>query len=117
MATGRRWVRDKHDRNRMDYDRQTTRVDVIERYGPPDLVRIIPEGELSTYGPPSDHTARPLVQIQTLQPAPEGKFSTQTQTVPPGLGVRPIGSGTEMRPRKVLNIRYNLSGVVREIIQ
>lgn len=96
---------------------KTTRADVIERYGPPDLVRIIPEGEMATYGPLSDHTARPLVQIQTLQPAPEGKFITQTQTVIPGLGVQPLGSGTDARPRKALNIRYDLSGVVRDIIQ
>jgi hypothetical protein len=96
---------------------KTTRADVIERHGPPDLVRIIPEGELATYGPPSDHTARPLVQVQTIQPGPEGKFTTQTQPVIPGLGVRPIGSGTDGRPRKALNIRYDLSGVVRDIVQ
>lgn len=96
---------------------KTTRADVIERYGPPDLVRMIPEGELATYRPPSDHTARPPIQVQTLQPAPEGKFTTQTQTVIPGLGVQPLGSGTDVRPRKALNIRYDLSGVVRDIIQ
>jgi len=96
---------------------KTTRAEVIERYGAPDLVKIIPEGELAIYRPPSDHTARPLIQVQTLQPAPEGKFSTQTQTVIPGLGAQPLGSGTDGRPRKALNIRYDLSGVVRDIIQ
>ena len=96
---------------------KTTHTEVIERYGPPDLVQIIPEGELATYRPSSDHTARPLIQVQTLQPAPKGKFITQTQPVIPGLGVQPLGSGTNGRPRKSLNIRYDLSGVVRDIIQ
>lgn len=92
----------------------TTKADVLKRYGAPDFVQMLPDGEIATYRPDTSSQAKPTVSVPTIQAGPVGMMTTQSQTVEPGLGKNTRSSS---RPQTELQIRYDQQGVVRELIQ
>ncbi|BFU94245.1 MAG: protein of unknown function [Nitrospira sp.] len=92
----------------------TTKADVLKRYGTPDLVQMLPDGEIATYRPSASPPTKPTVTVPTIQAGPLGTMTTQSQTVDPGFGKN---TGSHNRPQTELQIRYDQQGVVRELIQ
>jgi len=92
----------------------TTKADVLKRYGAPDFVQLLPDGEIATYRPDTSPQPTPTVSVPTLQAGPAGMMTTQSQQVEPGLGK---GTRSSRRPPTELQIRYDQQGVVRELIQ
>jgi len=95
---------------------QTTRVEVIEQYGQPDLVMASEEGETAVYRPRDSRQAAPQMSVPTMQAGPLGTATTRMEPVSPGLGNKPA-NGRRERPMQELRIRYDAQGVVREIIR
>jgi len=96
---------------------QTTREDVVARYGQPDLIMASEGGETAIYRPRDPKQSPPQVQIPTVQAGPLGTVTTKTEPVKPGLGARPTNSGVEGRPEQELRIRYDDRGIVQEVIR
>jgi hypothetical protein len=97
---------------------ETTREDVVARYGQPDLIMASEGGgETAIYRPRDPRPASPQVQIPTVQAGPLGTVTTKTEPVKPGLGTRPTNSGVEGRPEQELRIRYDARGIVQEVIR
>ncbi len=94
----------------------TTKAEVIERYGDPDLVRVSPEGEIATYRPASRQPSPPL-EVPVAQAGPSGLTTTTLQPINRGLGVKNVAAGVEERPRQEIHIRYDREGIVREVRQ
>jgi len=92
----------------------TTKADVLKRYGAPDFVQMLPDGEIATYRPSASLPPKPTVSVPTVQAGPMGTMTTQSQTVDPGFGKT---TGSQDRPQTELQIRYDQQGVVRELIQ
>lgn len=95
---------------------QTTKEEVIEQYGQPDLVMGSEEGETAVYRPRDSRQATPQMSVPTMQAGPLGTATTKMEPVNPGLGTRPANGGLRGRPPQELRIRYNAQGVVQEII-
>jgi hypothetical protein len=95
---------------------QTTREEVIEAYGPPDLVMSTHEGDLAVYRPRDPSHASQL-RIPTAQTGPFGTSITKMEPVTPGLGARRMNGGRLERPTQELRIRYNAQGIVTELIR
>lgn len=93
---------------------KTTKMEVIARYGEPDLVLVDQEGETAIYRPTAAQQLSPPVQVPMVQPGPAGLSTTQLQTIEPGLRQRDT---TYLRPRKEVRIRYDAQGIVQGIIQ
>lgn len=91
---------------------QTTRQDVVKRYGEPDLVIVEGDGEIATYRP--RHMA-PRAEIPTIQAGPLGTATTKMEPVNTGSG--PPNGGAQNRPAHELQIRYDARGVVRDIVR
>lgn len=96
---------------------RTTKDQVIERLGQPDLVIASPEGDTVMYRPADSSQARPRVEVPTAQAGPFGSATTRMQPIDPGLGGRAIDTGTHGRPRKELRIRYDARGIVQDFSQ
>jgi hypothetical protein len=96
---------------------QTTREEVVKRYGQPDLVRASEEGETAIYRPRGSSRSTPQMQIPTVQAGPLGTTTTKMEPVNPGLGGRPMNGGPGERPEQELHIRYNTQGIVQELIR
>lgn len=96
---------------------QTTRGEVIKRYGQPDLVMASKEGEIEIYRPRDSSRPTPQMQIPTVQAGPLGTTTTKMEPVNPGLGGRPMNGGLGERPERELHIRYNSQGIVQELIR
>lgn len=94
---------------------QTTREEVVKRYGQPDLVRASEEGETAIYRPRDSNRPTPQMQIPTVQAGPLGTTTTKMEPVNPGLG--PMNGGLRERPERELHIRYNAQGIVQELIR
>jgi len=92
----------------------TTKADVLKWYGPPDLVQVLPDGEIATYRPSASPKPKPTVSVPTVQAGPAGMMTTQSQTVEPGFGK---STNPQSRPPTELQIRYDREGLVRELIQ
>lgn len=92
----------------------TTKADVLKRYGAPDFVQMLPDGEIATYRPSTSPPPKPTVSVPTVQAGPVGMMTTQSQTVEPGFGKN---TGSRDRPQTELQIRYDQQGIVREVIQ
>jgi hypothetical protein len=93
---------------------KTTKAQVVDRYGEPDLAQKFPGGTIATYFPaltfPSPPTALPT--IQTMQPSSAGFGSGRSNQdqINPRLAVRdPFGTHG---PRQGLSIRYDAQNVV-----
>lgn len=93
----------------------TTKADVVERYGEPDLVRASPEGEVATYRSRAARHPAPPMEIPVARAAPFGQARTDMQSIHPGLGARDVAAGTEDRPLQEFHIRYDAQGIVREV--
>ena len=96
---------------------QTTREEVIERYGQPDLVLGSENGETVTYRPRDPRQSAPRIEIPTVQAGPLGTTTTRMEPVTPGMGTRPVNGGRGDRPEQELRIRYDGQGVVQEVIR
>lgn len=86
---------------------KTTKPEVLERYGEPDLVQVLSDGEIATYRPIKQ---RPSLDVPVAQAGPLGTTTTKTQTITPGLGV-----STVERPGNDIRILYDAQGIVREV--
>lgn len=93
----------------------TTKADVVERYGEPDLVRASPEGEVATYRPRAARRPTPPMEVPVARAAPFGQTRTDMQSIHPGLGARDVAAGTEDRPPQEFHIRYDAQGIVRDV--
>lgn len=96
---------------------QTTRDEVVKRYGQPDLVMASKEGETEIYRPRDSGRATPKMEIPTVQAGPLGTTTTKMEPVNPGSGTRPTNGGLQERPEQELRIRYNSQGIVQELIR
>lgn len=94
---------------------ETTKEEVIKRYGEPDMVRVSSEGETATYSPAFSPSASPPPVAQVVQPAPEGKMTFQPQPIVRGLSARNVAAGTHDRPDKEIRIRYDARGIVQDL--
>ena len=96
---------------------QTTKVEVVERYGQPDFVMASGEGETATYRPRDPRSAAPRMEIPTMQAGPLGSATTKMEPINPGLGTRPTNGSPQKRLEQELRIRYNAEGIVQELIR
>ena len=95
----------------------TTREEVLERYGQPDLVRASEEGEIAIYRPRNPIRPAPRLEIPTVQAGPLGSMTTKMEPINPGLGARPANGNLQERRDQELRIRYNAQGIVQELIR
>ena len=96
---------------------QTTREDVVKRYGMPDLVIASEAGETAIYRPRAPKQSAPQVQIPTVQAGPLGTVTTRMEPVNSESGSRDTNGRLQERPEQELRIRYNAQGIVQELIR
>ena len=90
----------------------TTKNDVIERYGPPDMIISSPGGDTVVYRPiPS----APRLEIPTAQVGPSGTAVTSMQRIDPGLGTKDLNREKKEQLRDEIRIHYDTQGIVREL--
>lgn len=94
----------------------TTREEVVERYGQPDLVKVSEEGDVSIYWPSGSRGSTPRLEIPTAQAGPFGTMTTKMEPINPDLGTSPPKDNQQARPEQELRIRYNAQGIVQELI-
>ena len=90
----------------------TTKHDVIERYGPPDMVIASPGGDIAVYRPIA---SAPRLEIPTAQVGPSGTAVTGMQRIDPGLGAHDLNRERTERLRREIRIRYDSRGIVQEL--
>jgi len=95
----------------------TTRAEVIEQYGEPDLVIASREGETAIYRARTSGQSAPRMEVPTVQAGPLGTATTRMQPIDPGLGARATNAGAQDRPKKEIQIRYDAHGIVQALIQ
>lgn len=95
----------------------TTREEVIDAYGEPDLVMAETEGEIVVYRPRVVSHSKSLMEIPTAQAAPGGMVATKMEPVVRGYGSTSADGGLRGRPDHELRIRYDVHGIVRELIR
>lgn len=95
----------------------TTRADVVARYGEPDLVQTFQDGTLVTYRPTASKQPPPAVEIPTIQPGPFG--TTVTTTKPVGQPADTLDPAARKHDwvKKEIRIRYDVQGIVREVLE
>jgi len=93
---------------------ETTKAEVIARYGQPDLVIASREGDTAVYRPASSLSA-PQMEIPTVQAGPLGTATTQMRPINPGLDANDRSREGKERVRSEIHIRYDARGVVREL--
>jgi hypothetical protein len=96
---------------------KTTKTQIVERYGEPDIAHKLADGTIATYFPTLKFPAQPptLPTIQTMQPSPAGfgiGMSNQDQTNP-RLAVS--DAFATHGPRQGLSIRFNAQDVVASL--
>lgn len=95
----------------------TTREDVVEAYGEPDLVMAAAAGEIVVYRPLVVSHSIPPVEVPTVQAGPRGMVTTKMEPVVRGYGSTSAQGGLRVRPDRELRIRYDVHGIVQELIQ
>lgn len=90
----------------------TTKKEVIERYGPPDMVVASPGGDIAVYRPIA---SAPGIEIPTAQVGPLGTTVTSMQRIDPGLGAQDLNRKRTGPLRKEIRIRYDSQGIVQEL--
>jgi len=90
----------------------TTKHDVIERYGPPDMVIASPGGDIAVYRP---IVSAPRLEIPTAQIGPSGTAVTSMQRIDPGLGALDLNRERTELLRREIRIRYDSQGIVQEL--
>ncbi|WP_455389501.1 hypothetical protein, partial [Petrachloros mirabilis] len=93
----RGWIRIGH----------TTRGEVIERFGEPDLVVAAEAGETVIYRARDSGQATPSVEIPTVQAGPRGTFTTKSEPV--------RSEKAREGPMHEIRIRYDTQGIVQEV--
>jgi hypothetical protein len=93
----------------------TTREEVVEAYGQPDVVMETAEGETVVYRPRNASRSTPTVEVPTAQAGPLGTVTTRTEPVVRGYGSTSADGGLRGRPHRELRIRYDARGVVQEL--
>lgn len=93
----------------------TTRAEVVEQYGEPDMVTVSNDAETAMYRAKAPGQASMRIEIPTAQMGPFGTMTTKTQSVNPGLGARALNAGAVDRPNKDFRIRYDARGIVLEV--
>jgi hypothetical protein len=92
----------------------TTKDEVIQRYGQPDLVIASPGGDTAVYRPTASGPPVQRLEIPTVQAGPLGSATTRMQPIDPGLGAKDRNTKTD-RLRSEIRIRYDARGVVQEL--
>jgi len=95
----------------------TTREEVVERYGQPDLVKTSEEGDIAIYWPRGSRGSTPRLEVPTAQAGPFGTMTTRMEPINPDLGASPTNGNLQARPEHELRIRYNAQGIVQELIR
>jgi hypothetical protein len=90
----------------------TTKDEVIERYGAPDMVIASPGGDTAVYRPIA---ASPRLEIPTAQIGPSGTAVTSMQRIDPGLGAHDLNRERTKLLRREIRIRYDSQGIVQEL--
>ena len=90
----------------------TTKHDVIERYGPPNMVIASPGGDTAVYRPIA---AAPRLEIPTAQVGPSGTAVTSMQRIDPGLGAHDLNRERKELLQREIRIRYDTRGIVQEL--
>jgi hypothetical protein len=93
----------------------TTKDEVIQRYGQPDLVIASPGGSTAVYRPSASGSSAPQLEIPTVQAGPLGSATTRMQPINPGQGANDMNTKTKERLRGEIRIRYDARGVVQEL--
>jgi hypothetical protein len=93
----------------------TTKTEVIQRYGQPDLVIASPGGDTAIYRPTASGPSAPRLEIPTAQAGPLGSATTRMQPINPGLDANDMNTKTKERLRSELRIRYDARDVVQEM--
>ena len=93
----------------------TTKAEVIQRYGQPDMVIASPGGGTAVYRPTASGPSAQQVEIPTVQAGPLGSATTRMQPINPGLGANDMNTKTKERLRSEIRIRYDARGVVQEL--
>ena len=96
---------------------QTTREEVVKRYGQPDLVIASEDGETAVYRPRDPRRSTPQVEVPTMQAGPLGTTTTKMEPINSGSDTRPTNGRLQERPEQELRIRYNAQGIVQELIR
>jgi hypothetical protein len=93
---------------------KTTKAQVVDRYGEPDIAQKLSNGTIATYFPALKLSPPPpaLPTIQTMQPSSAGFGIAIANQTEPRLALRDGARG----PRQGLKIRYDAQGVAREIL-
>jgi hypothetical protein len=95
----------------------TTREEVIDAYGEPDLVMTATEGETVVYRSRAVGHSSAHMEIPTAQAGPRGMVATKMEPVVRGYGSTSSDEGLRGRPDRELRIRYDAQGIVRELIR
>lgn len=95
----------------------TTREEVVEAYGQPDLVMAAAEGETVVYRSRTVSYSKAPMEIPTAQAGPRGMAATKMEPVVRGYGSIAVDGGLRGRPDRELRIHYDAQGIVRELIQ
>lgn len=93
----------------------TTKGEVIQRYGPPDLVIAATGGDTAVYRPTASGPSIPRLEIPTAQAGPFGTTTTSRQPIDQGLGAKDLNRETKELLRGEIRIRYDARGVVQEL--
>jgi hypothetical protein len=93
----------------------TTKSEVIQRYGQPDMVIASPGGGTAIYLPIASEHPAPRLEIPTAQAGPLGSATTRMQPINPGLGTNDMNTKAKERLRSEIRIRYDARGVVQEL--
>ena len=94
---------------------ETTKAEVITRYGQPDLVIASREGETAVYRPAAPSSSAPQMEIPTVQAGPLGSATTQMRPITPGLDNNDRSREGKERVRSEIHIRYDTRGIVQEL--
>ncbi|NWF73876.1 MAG: hypothetical protein HXY51_12655 [Nitrospirae bacterium] len=93
----------------------TTKDEVIQRYGQPDLVIASTDGDTVVYRPTASAPSAPRVEIPIVQAGPLGSSTTRMQTINPGLDANDVNTKMKGRLRSEIRIRYDARGLVQEL--
>jgi hypothetical protein len=93
----------------------TTKDEVIQRYGQPDLVIASPGGNTAVYRSTAPGPSVPRLEIPTAQAGPFGTTTTGMQPIDPGPGAKDLDRETKALLRSETRIRYDARGVVQEL--
>jgi hypothetical protein len=95
---------------------QTTRDEVIDAYGQPDLVTTTADGETVVYRSRGVSRSAPPMEIPTVQAGPLGTTITKMESIKPGTGGPVNGGRLRRNLERELSIRYDGQGIVQEVI-